>query len=394
MSTDPDSGGDAAAVEQLRKLQALSDAALSHLTLDELLDELLLRLRETFGSDTSAVLLREGDELVVRAAAGLYEVGARIPIGHGFAGRIAADRRTIGVESLDPATIVNPVLREGGIRSLLGAPLIVEGDVIGVIHVGMRRRHRFSSGQKELIELAAERAARGIEKALVHERLLRLDELKQSFVAIASHELRGPATAVHGAAATLRHRFDQLSREQVRELVEMLYEQSLRLSRLTHQLLDLSRLDTDSVRVEPSRFAVLERLQVVVSSLSAQHPDVRIVAAPGLQAVADPDAFDQVIANLVVNALSHGAEPITVRAEQRDRHLRVSVEDAGAGVPPEFVPNLFERFRRAPSERAVGGAGLGLAIARSYARAHGGDLLYEPLAPHGARFELVLPQPR
>jgi signal transduction histidine kinase len=393
MPADPNPGGKAAAVEQLRKLQALSDAALSHLTLDELLPELLLRLRDSFASDTSAVLLREGEELVVRAAEGIDEVGARIPLGEGFAGRVAAERRAIGIERVEQARIVNPVLREGGIKSLLGAPLIVEDEVIGVVHVGMRKRHRFSSAEVELIELAAARAAQGVEKALVHERLLRLDELKQSFVAIASHELRAPATAVHGAAATLHHRLDQLTKEQVRQLVEMLYEQSHRLTRLTNQLLDLSRLDREAIRIEPCRFVVRERLQAILEGLLRGHRDVRIVAAPELQAVADPDAFDQVIGNLVANALSHGAMPVTVRAEQRDRHLRVSVEDAGAGVPPEFVPDLFERFRRAPSERQVAGAGLGLAIARSYARAHGGDLLYEPLTPHGSRFELVLPQP-
>jgi two-component system OmpR family sensor kinase len=87
---------------------------------------------------------------------------------------------------------------------------------------------------------------------------------------------------------------------------------------------------------------------------------------------------------------------VTVRAEQSDRHFRLSVEDRGGGVSAEFVPDLFERFSRSEGSRAGSvGTGLGLAIARSYARAHGGDLLYEDAAPHGAKFMLVLPaQPR
>jgi signal transduction histidine kinase len=77
---------------------------------------------------------------------------------------------------------------------------------------------------------------------------------------------------------------------------------------------------------------------------------------------------------------------------QQDRHLRVTVEDHGDGVPEQFVPSLFERFSRSDDARArSGGTGLGLAIARSYARAHRGDLVYEPLRPHGARFQLVIP---
>jgi signal transduction histidine kinase len=81
-----------------------------------------------------------------------------------------------------------------------------------------------------------------------------------------------------------------------------------------------------------------------------------------------------------------------VTAECTDRHLRVAVEDRGEGVSPEFVPDLFERFSRSESSRAIaGGTGLGLAIARSYARAHDGELLYEAVQPHGARFRVVLP---
>jgi signal transduction histidine kinase len=83
---------------------------------------------------------------------------------------------------------------------------------------------------------------------------------------------------------------------------------------------------------------------------------------------------------------------VIVRAERTDRHFRLTVEDRGIGVAPDFVPDLFERFSRSDGSRANAvGTGLGLAIARSYARAHGGDLLYEDAVPHGARFQLVLP---
>ena len=95
------------------------------------------------------------------------------------------------------------------------------------------------------------------------------------------------------------------------------------------------------------------------------------------------------------NAFRYGTPPIRVHAEQTDRHFRLSVEDTGGGVPPEFVPDLFERFTRSDRGRETpGGTGLGLAIARSYARAHGGDLFYEDAEPHGARFHLVLPTRR
>ena len=109
-------------------------------------------------------------------------------------------------------------------------------------------------------------------------------------------------------------------------------------------------------------------------------------------AIVDRNALDRIVTNLVTNAFRYGVPPVRVHAEQVDRHLRLSVEDGGTGVSPEFIPDLFERFTRSERSRTVaGGTGLGLAIARSYARAHGGDLVYEDAEPHGACFRLVLP---
>jgi signal transduction histidine kinase len=119
---------------------------------------------------------------------------------------------------------------------------------------------------------------------------------------------------------------------------------------------------------------------------------VQVEVPEELEASVDPNAFDRIVTNLVVNAFRYGEPPVVVRAEQTDHHLRVAVEDHGTGVAPEFVPDLFERFSRSERSRAVaGGTGLGLAIARAYARAHDGDLVYENAEPHGARFNLVLP---
>jgi phosphoserine phosphatase RsbU/P len=134
-------GGEA---ERLSRLQALTDAALAHLNLEELLDALLLRTRELLGVDTCAVLLLDDDtdELVARAAVGIEEevaAGVRIPVGGGFAGRVAALKKPVILDDVDHADVLNPILREKGIKSMLGAPLLVAGNAIGVIHVGSLR---------------------------------------------------------------------------------------------------------------------------------------------------------------------------------------------------------------------------------------------------------------
>ena len=114
----------------LDALQRITDAALAFLTEDELLQELLRRVAEILEIDTVAILLLEGDTLHARAAKGIeeeVEQGVRIPVGRGFAGRIAAERRAIAITDVDHADILNPILREKGIQSLLGVPLLVAG---------------------------------------------------------------------------------------------------------------------------------------------------------------------------------------------------------------------------------------------------------------------------
>jgi anti-sigma regulatory factor (Ser/Thr protein kinase)/putative methionine-R-sulfoxide reductase with GAF domain len=159
-----------------RDLFRLSDPALSELGLDELLDELLVRVRDALKVDTVAILLldRESGELVARAAKGLEEEverGVRLPIGRGFAGRIAAERVAIYIADVDRADILNPILREKGIRSLLGVPLIVEGDLIGVLHVGSLRPRTFGERELAVLQLAAARVAPGIERARLYSAL-------------------------------------------------------------------------------------------------------------------------------------------------------------------------------------------------------------------------------
>ena len=98
------------------------------------------------------------------------------------------------------------------------------------------------------------------------------------------------------------------------------------------------------------------------------------------------------LSNLVANPLHYGEPPVTVTATERDTRLRLVVEDRGRGVPHAFVPRLFDRFTRSSASPGRSeGAGLGLAIVQAYARALGGDIVYEPAEPQGARFEVVLP---
>jgi len=171
----------------------------------------------------------------------------------------------------------------------------------------------------------------------------------------------------------------------------ILNEQTEHLAQLVNQLLDLSRLDANAIKLEKRDVRVRDRVDEIVQSVAPDAP-IEIDVPESLETHVDPAAFERIVSNLVTNAVRYGAPPIRIVAQQRDTHFRLAVEDRGDGVAKDFVPRLFERFTRSDGTRG-GGSGLGLAIAQSYANAHGGELMYETADPHGARFELVLPRP-
>ena len=157
-------------IEELRRSYRFSDPVLSELALEPLLDTLLIRIQEALAVDTVAILLYEAnsDQLVARAAKGIEEEverGVRIPLGRGFAGRIAAERVAIFIADVDHADVMNPILREKRIASLLGVPLIFEGGLVGVLHVGSLTPRTFDPRDVAVLQLAAARAAPAIEHA-------------------------------------------------------------------------------------------------------------------------------------------------------------------------------------------------------------------------------------
>jgi serine phosphatase RsbU (regulator of sigma subunit) len=159
---DPDVQG--AHADRLRGIEALADAALSRLDEQSLLKALLERVKKVLQADTAAVLLldRSAGQLVATAASGIEEEvrqGVRIPLGAGFAGRVAASGEPVILTTVDQTTVRNPLLVDRGIRSLLGVPLFVGGKVIGVLHVGSLGGRPFGQQDAELLQLAADRAA-------------------------------------------------------------------------------------------------------------------------------------------------------------------------------------------------------------------------------------------
>jgi signal transduction histidine kinase len=294
------------------------------------------------------------------------------------------------------------VMERFSVRSIVAIPLLVEERCLGfLVFDNAGGEFDLTPAELELLTTLAWVAAVFIEKADRYEELERaleelrdVDRVKGEFVSIASHELRTPIAIVHGITSTLHLRGDQLEPSRLEQLRETLYEQTTRLAELTDELLDLSRLDAGAVELQPERFRPRERIEVLLPTIARDRLDeIELTVPLRLEVVTDPAGFTRIVSNLVTNALRYGSPPVEVRAEQPNGLFKLIVQDRGQGVDPAFVPRLFERFARSDSarRRQITGAGLGLAIAHSFAQTLGGDLVYEPARPHGARFELVLP---
>jgi putative methionine-R-sulfoxide reductase with GAF domain len=182
--------------EKLRDVQSITDAALSALDPQTLLNVLVDRVKEALQADTAAVLLldRPSGQLVATAASGLEEEvqqGVRIPIGKGFAGRIAAQGQPVILAEVDHTKVINPILLDKGIQSLMGAPLRADGMVVGVLHVGTLSRRSFSSEDVDLLQLAADRAALAVQALAVRVDRAAAAALQRSLMPSALPTVRG-----------------------------------------------------------------------------------------------------------------------------------------------------------------------------------------------------------
>ena len=168
MSRSDEPPDTSAADDRWRRIESVTDATLVHLNVEDLLAELLERVRSLFEVDTAVVLLLDASarDLIATAASGIeaeVRQGVHIPVGEGFAGRIAADKKPVILEQIDHTTVVNPILRQRGIRALLGVPLLSSGRVIGVLHVGTLGARRFTHEDVKLLEVVADRIASTIQ---------------------------------------------------------------------------------------------------------------------------------------------------------------------------------------------------------------------------------------
>ena len=254
-----------------------------------------------------------------------------------------------------------------------------------------------------LVALAAQVAV-GIENARRSERerstidrMAELNRMKSSFLANVSHELRTPLTAVIGFARTLQGRGTNLSEEERARLLDRIETQARRLHRLVEDLLDEAHLERRALRVSNGPVRIPEVVDRVVGAIpDSVHRIALRLSATTPMVIADGVRLEQVLGNLVDNARKYspvGSE-IVIGTSVTDRGVELWVSDEGAGIEPEFMPNLFKPFTQADlgDTRRDHGVGLGLSISHGLVEAMGGTIEVDSQVGLGSRFTVVLPR--
>jgi signal transduction histidine kinase len=228
------------------------------------------------------------------------------------------------------------------------------------------------------------------------EQRARIERGRADLVSTVAHELRSPLTSVKGFTATLLAKWTRFTDDQKRVMLETVNADADRVTRLITELLDVSRIESGRMEIHRELVDIPARVsRLIKGRVAAGDPEdrFRVAAGPGLpETWLDADKVDQILANLIENAVRHGAGTVTTVVEKAmvagAPGVAVSVRDQGPGIAPEFASRVFRQFWRA---KRRGGAGLGLFIVKGLVEAHGGTIAVHQAPGGGAEFRFTMP---
>jgi signal transduction histidine kinase/PAS domain-containing protein len=291
------------------------------------------------------------------------------------------------------------LMRELGLRSVIIMPLLGRERVLGAVgffHACSGRR--YSKDDLAFAEELARRAAIAIDNARLYRAAQSAIQRRDDFLSVASHELKTPVTTLLLQIEGFMCELDQgpLSAQELRLRLGKSLEQVHRLSRLVDDLLDVSRASSGHLEIARTTVDLAELAQTVVTrfreAAARAGSRLQMTAAGRTVGRFDPNRLDQVLTNLISNALKFApGKPIDVHVENRGNRILLGVRDRGPGVAPEDRQRIFDRFERTRTAEGIGGIGLGLWIAKQIVRAHGGNIRVDGAQSEGASFWVDLP---
>ncbi|CAM4429481.1 PAS domain-containing protein [Corallococcus exiguus] len=288
-------------------------------------------------------------------------------------------------------------------RSVMVVPLMARGRTLGIVSAATcSPTRRFGPRDLSQLEDLAWRAALAVDNARLYRQAEQAVAARDEFVAVATHELRTPLSALHLQLSSLQRTVDKLPSDESERLGQGLQgalRQADRLTRLVTHLFDVARLGTGQMALElgavelsslvHALVARMEEALATAGCVAVVHADAPVVA------LADRPRVEQVLMNLLTNAMKYAPGlPVELYVERDGEQAIIAVRDWGPGIPSDARERIFERFTRNSGEHARASLGLGLYISRQLARAHGGDLFVEPPPEGGPGSRFVLHLPR
>lgn len=400
-------------IAELRVLNKLGRAANSTLDMDELLEQTFQETSNLMETQTFIVGLYNSDKEQIQIEK-IIENGTNyekrvIDLGESLTGYIIRNKSSVlfrdrtelnssGVPYLQLKDSLMP-------ESFLGVPIMSNDDVLGVITVQHEKARMFDSNHRRLLTTLADQLGSAIRNARLYADMERslvsmreLNRLKDEFLNNISHELRTPLTVIMGWGELMA--YGKLSEAQNRSAVDQINRSSNKLHNLVSSLLDLSKIERGTLKLELKELNINDCTQRAVdeNQIDAATKNIELICdlAEDLPKVmVDGTRIQQIVFNLLNNAIkfTHDGGLVVVHSENIEDQILISISDNGIGIDNNMLPHIFERFSQVDSSttRKYGGAGIGLALVKKLTEMHGGEVQVDSEPGKGSTFTIVLP---
>lgn len=388
--------------QELEAVYAISRAVARAVDTDSALDEIIRLARPVFIFDNIVLYVQRGDASLEPAYARAIGRGRFLEADLAWGDSIAYDTFQSGQPALRVEELAEASDYRSGLRYFLGLPLNLGEQVIGALVFIRFGGPPYTAEQINLAEFIDAHVAQLLGRRQLVERVAtleakrRLDSLQDDFIATISHELLTPLGFIKGYATTLLREDITWDDSTRREFLTIIDEEADRLRELIDNLMDSSRLQAGTMRMnfQPVRIDAL--LKDISLRARSRDDNVNIsldLFVAGVQIQADPTRLAQVFDNLLANAAKYAPNsPINISLDLEDSRARIAVKDQGPGIAPEHLGSIFKRFFRVPGQNtSIRGTGLGLYICRQIVEAHNGELAVDSVVGKGTTFYIYLP---
>lgn len=404
------------AVADLQTLQGLTADLAKATTVNEVAAVALERARPAFGAGGGAVTLVDGSEFRILRIEGFlagdidrwrrFPLTAHLPSADAVRGGEPVFLRTMEYVRTHYPQVV-PVMEAGGYQSAIALPLHTSTQVLGTLTFNFTVENPLNEAQEQTLRAFAGQCALAMERALLYEseRTARgeaeaANRAKSEFLARMSHELRTPLNAIDGYAELLQLGIRGALNEQQMHDLQRIRRSQKHLLTLIDDVLSFARIESGVLRIDVKPVDVLTAVELaceaVTPQLSAKQLTLDKDIATELYALCDPEKLQQILLNLLSNAVKFTTTGgLTIAARVQNDVVEIDITDTGKGIPQGRLQDVFEPFVQvdASTTRTAGGTGLGLTIARDFARRMDGDLAIVQSEPgQGSTFRLTLPR--